>query len=82
MGQFVQIVGSLLVLSAFAAAQQDRVNHRSKVYLLLNIVGSSVLAIEAVVEEQWGFLLLEGVWAVVSMAGLVAVIRGTTAGRR
>ena len=73
--QVVQVVGSLLVLAAFAAAQAGRLGPRSRRYLLLNVLGSGTLAVEAAATRQWGFLLLEGVWALVSVAGLVAAAR-------
>jgi hypothetical protein len=75
-GQVVQIVGSLLVLAAFVAAQRGWLNPQSRRYLVLNVLGSGALAVEALLEHQWGFLLLEGVWAIVSGVGLVAVLRG------
>jgi len=70
--QVVQIIGSLLVLAAFVAAQRGWLNQRSSVYLLLNFLGSAVLSAAAVAGGQWGFLLLEGVWAVVSATGLLS----------
>lgn len=66
MDQLVQIVGALLILAAFAGAQFGRLEQRSISYLVLNLVGSVILAVLAAVESQYGFLLLEGVWAIVS----------------
>ena len=78
MDQAVQVAGALLILAAYTAAQFDYLNPHSRVYLLLNLVGAAVLAVLAFAEEQWGFLLLEGVWTLVSAWGLVQVMRGRT----
>ena len=54
--QLVQIIGSLLVLAGFALAQLGVLDQKSRRYPLLNAIGSGVLAVNAVVEQQWGFL--------------------------
>jgi hypothetical protein len=79
MGIVIQIAGSLLVLAGFALAQWGILDEKSRWYLILNVVGSTVLAINAIFEQQWGFLLLEGVWAIVSAVSLVLVVCGSRA---
>jgi hypothetical protein len=76
--QLVQIAGSLLILAAFAASQAGRLPIDSQRYLVLNFVGSAILAVLAWIDQQWGFLLLEGVWAIVSLGSLVQLVRGRT----
>ena len=71
----VQVMGSLLVLAGFILAQLGVLNSRSLAYLVLNAVGSGALAAEALLGRQWGFLLLEGVWAIVSVVGLARLVR-------
>ena len=72
MSQLVQLAGALAILAAFAAAQLGRLEVCAWPYLWLNAAGAWVLALDAWHERQWGFALLEGVWALVSAAGLLA----------
>lgn len=79
MEQLVQVAGAILILIAFAAAQFGHLDQRSVSYLVLNLVGSAILAVLAAIERQPGFLLLEAVWALVSLWSLVEELRGTQA---
>jgi len=76
MDQVIQIVGALLILAGFAALQFGVMGAQSRVYLVLNLVGSLILAFLALADSQWGFLLLEVVWAIVSAWSLQQVLRG------
>ncbi|NUR98429.1 MAG: hypothetical protein HOV67_24630 [Kribbellaceae bacterium] len=73
----LEIVGAVTVLLAFAAAQAGRLRQRTVTYQLLNLLGSGVLATIAAVQLSWGFLLLEGSWAVISLIGLVSLRKGS-----
>lgn len=80
MDQILQIAGALLILVAFAALQRGTMKPNEPVYLALNLVGSVVLTAAAIVDFDWGFLLLEVVWALVSAWGLIQLARGRTPG--
>ena len=70
--QLVQILGALLILAGFVAGQVGLLRVDSRPYLWLNLAGSLILTVDAWRGRQWGFVLLEAVWAVVSAWGLVA----------
>ena len=71
MAQAVQLTGAFLILIAYALAQLGTLAPRGAPFLLLNLVGALILAGSAWDEEQWGFLVLEGAWALVSAAALL-----------
>jgi hypothetical protein len=78
--QVVQVIGALLILSGFVLAQFRLLDPRSLWYLVVNLVGSAILTVDAWRQDQWGFFLLELVWAIVSSWGLTQLVRGRQAG--
>jgi hypothetical protein len=68
--QAIQIAGALLILLAFAAAQAGWMDQGSVVYLSLNLVGSAILGVQATMHKEWGFVLLDSAWALISAVGL------------
>ena len=75
--QAISVVGALLVLAAFAANQFGRTDASSLLYQITNLVGSVILTVVAVIEVQWGFILLEGTWALVSAWGALQILLGS-----
>jgi len=71
MADLLQIIGALLILAAFAGAQFGWLAPSSVGHLVMNAIGSGILAVLALITSQWGFLLLEGAWAIISIGALV-----------
>ena len=82
MGQVVQLVGAVLILAAYVAAQQNRLRLDSVQFLAMNMVGAGILAMVAAVNRDLGFLLLEGVWTWVSARGLRRAMKAKKETRR
>lgn len=67
------------MLSAFIASQLGRVSTGSAVYRVMNLAGSLILTVVAVLGRVYGFVVLNGVWAAVSLIGIVRLLRGRSA---
>ena len=62
----VQVAGALAILAAFALVQRRALSTTSPTYLLVNVAGGVATAAAAYVEEQWGFVILQSVRALVA----------------
>ena len=74
MEPLIELLGAILILSAFVLAQSGRLTTASPTYLLLNLAGSGILAVVAAFDRDVGFLLLEGAWAGVSAHAVVRLL--------
>ena len=74
--QVIQIAGAMLILAGFILSQTKRLRATSYGYLLLNLAGAAILAVLAFQGGRWGFVLLEGVWALVASVGLAMRLSG------
>lgn len=68
--QVISMIGAALILIAFAGSQAGRMDRQDFAYNLLNLVGSGLLAWVAIVNRQAGFIVLETVWALLSIKPL------------
>jgi hypothetical protein len=75
MADLLQLIGAVLILVPFTWVQLRGLSPESVAYLTFNLVGSALLGVLALDGRQWGFLLLETVWAAVSAWGLVRRLR-------
>jgi hypothetical protein len=76
--QTVSLLGAFLILFPFAASQLGRLRTTTVTYQLMNLLGSGTLTAVAVLEGQYGFILLEAVWALMSVIGLKRVMSRPT----
>lgn len=63
--QIVSIVGAGLILAAYGANLRSWLGPSDRLYSLMNLVGASLLTCVAAGDQRIGFIVLEGVWALV-----------------
>jgi len=68
--QLISFVGALLILIAYGGHQMGWMNARRPIYNILNAIGSVILCCIAIHPFQVGFVVLEGVWTIISLWAL------------
>lgn len=71
MNQVIAFLASVIVLGAYALLQTGKLSNEGRMFNFLNFIATGTLASIAWLEHQWGFLFLEGTWAVVSIYALI-----------
>ena len=77
--QLIQVVGALLNMGAFALLHFEIAPSSALRYLIPNWFGSVLLVVSAYVDRQWGFLMLEGAWVVLTGYAIAARASGRKA---
>jgi hypothetical protein len=72
MDQLLSLIGAMLILGAYAGHQVGVLSGRPRLYGAMNFVGGAALTVIAFQASQWGFVLLEGAWAALSIRSLIA----------
>ena len=64
-------VGVSLILLAYFSNIFSLIPKEGKLFFLLNIIGAGLACYASWLINYWPFVILEGTWTVVSIAGLV-----------
>lgn len=67
--QIVSVAGAIMILAAYVALQTGRLGREDRLFHALNFFGSALLTWVAVVDRRVGFILLEAIWALLSLPG-------------
>ena len=64
-----------LILLAYFCNTFGWINGRSKLFFFLNIVGAGLACYASWLINYWPFVVLEGTWLIVSVAGLMKTLK-------
>lgn len=70
-----------MILSGYAGSNLGHLRTTSWAYIALNLLGGAALSVAAVLARQWGFLLLEGTWAVITLVVATRIIYARRRGK-
>ncbi|MDQ6736639.1 MAG: hypothetical protein M3Z30_02920 [Gemmatimonadota bacterium] len=74
--QTLSLMGAALLLIGFVAMQMRRMRNDGALFNALNFTGSGLLAWVAIHDRRVGFIILEVVWALVSIPPMYRALKG------
>jgi hypothetical protein len=68
---WIGFVGVFLILLAYILNVFEKLNQNSLAFILLNLCGASLACLASILMNYLPFIILEGVWAIVSLITLI-----------
>lgn len=66
--------GVFLILLAYVLSITNKINIKSKMYVFLNFIGASLACLASILINYVPFIILEAVWALVSLIALIKIL--------
>jgi len=75
---WIGFLGVGILLTAYVLSLKNQITQDGVIYLGLNTVGAGLACLASILLAYWPFILLEGCWTLVSLAGLIkSISKGT-----
>lgn len=73
--QVVGLLGPLFLLGAYALLSSGRLVATSLVYQVLNLLGAGVMVWVGITTNVWSVWVLNGIWCLIALLGLIRIRR-------
>jgi hypothetical protein len=73
----INTAGVTLILAAYVLSQAKKIDAAGWQYALLNLTGAGLACYGSYLISAWPFVVLEGIWSVVSLLSLIQFMRRT-----
>jgi hypothetical protein len=74
-GDIIGTIGVAILLTAFLLNLLGRMPKAGLAYIILNFTGASLACLASVLIQYLPFVILEGVWALVSLIALISRLK-------
>lgn len=71
---WIGTTGVTILLVAFLLNLSGRMSQKSMYYIAMNLFGAALACLASILLNYWPFIILEAVWVVVSLWGLVRIM--------
>jgi hypothetical protein len=68
---WIGFIGVFQILLAYILNVTGKLDKRSLTFILLNFIGASMACLASILMNYLPFIILEGVWAIVSLIALI-----------
>jgi hypothetical protein len=71
----IGVIGVGMILLAYFCSVFRFITTNGKLFFLMNVIGAALACYASVLIDYWPFVVLEGMWTLVSIFGLIKTMR-------